>query len=852
MTRFSRSGARRARASAAFRFCSSQAVEPLEARVLLSAYVVTNTSDSGPGSLRQAILDANASTAANTVAFDILGAGVQTIAPTSPLPAILGHVTIDGTTQPGYSAVAGAPVIELSGAHAGAGASGLVVGTSGSTFNDAITVKALIINGFSNEGIILQGRNEQVKGCYIGLNAVGDAASPNGLDGIEILGASATIGGPTTAERNVISGNGLNGIVDRGAGASIVGNYIGTNAIGSAAVGNGQAGIEVLGAATIGGAGPLGNVIAGNGSSGIFLKTGNVVQIAGNRIGTDASGAAAVGNGASPAAEYRDGITAVGDGAVPIGRLSIGVPAADATPAIGNLISGNHGNGVSLVGSGADGNLQIVANLVGTDASGNLAVGNAGNGLVLDVAFGNGFSVSGNVFSGNGADGILVQAPSGAISGNNIGTNQAGTAAIPNAANGVEIESFAQLGSQTGPGNLISGNGENGILVRGQYGSVWHATITNNLIGTDFTANLALGNHLNGILVIDSNQNTIQSVGTSRQVISGNGAAGISIQGGGGNTITGNNIGTNLAGDAPLGNGGNGVELFDFSNTVTQNLISANRGSGVYIGEFPDLTASTTGTQVSGNKVGTNAEGDAVAGMGNAGDGVTIFRSSYNVVGKGGNIIAGNGGNGVTITSGGIFLPDNNADADPQRRLAKLDLRQRQAGHRSRQRWGDTQFVNLLRQLSGHPCGHGVPQLHAGPLSTRATRGGRDAGVFRKRRRRSQRIWPRPAFRCQHFDNWKCAGVCDSLAGTAGGHGAYGHVDPRRQSHRRRVQYQRVREGRDGHRPAAEGCQCGVQPAEQHARLHLQQGRVGKPLSFFCSRAQPDHRKRRGGHGRDV
>ncbi len=89
----------------------------MEDRTLLSTFLVSNTGDSGPGSLRQAILDSNAATGAtNTIDFDISGTGVQTIAPLSPLPAITNPVLIDGTSQPGY---AGTPLIELSGSQAG-------------------------------------------------------------------------------------------------------------------------------------------------------------------------------------------------------------------------------------------------------------------------------------------------------------------------------------------------------------------------------------------------------------------------------------------------------------------------------------------------------------------------------------------------------------------------------------------------------------------------------------------------------------------------------------------------------------------------------------------------------------
>ena len=113
-----------------------------------ATFTVTNTNDSGAGSLRQAITDANANAGqTDTIAFNIAGAGPHTIAPASALPVITDPVIIDGTTEPDF---AGTPVIELDGAGAGAGVSGLVINAGGST------VRALVINRFTANGIVLQ------------------------------------------------------------------------------------------------------------------------------------------------------------------------------------------------------------------------------------------------------------------------------------------------------------------------------------------------------------------------------------------------------------------------------------------------------------------------------------------------------------------------------------------------------------------------------------------------------------------------------------------------------------------------------------------------------------------------
>src|ERR1039457_4231341 len=71
-------------------------------RCTAATIIVANTSASGPGSLQQAILDANAANGLDTIIFQIPGSGVHTISPTNILPAITDPVVIDGTTQPGF------------------------------------------------------------------------------------------------------------------------------------------------------------------------------------------------------------------------------------------------------------------------------------------------------------------------------------------------------------------------------------------------------------------------------------------------------------------------------------------------------------------------------------------------------------------------------------------------------------------------------------------------------------------------------------------------------------------------------------------------------------------------------
>src|SRR5947207_4850793 len=282
-------------------------------------YNVTNTSDSALGSLRQAILDANAHANANantpdTISFAIPGSGLQTIIPLTALPAITDPVVIDGFTQTGSSANTMAVgnnsvhLIELNGN--GANFAGLTISAGNST------VRGLVINRFSGNGpanainLLTNGGNK-VEGCFIGISADGGTAQSNSRLGIDIESSpNNTIGGLTPAARNVISiYSSAYSIFINGAGSSgttIQGNYIGTNAAGTAAVAGSIIGVETEGGLAGPGSNIIGgttaaarNVISGNTSAGINLQentiTGNLIQ--GNYIGTNAAGTAAIGNG---------------------------------------------------------------------------------------------------------------------------------------------------------------------------------------------------------------------------------------------------------------------------------------------------------------------------------------------------------------------------------------------------------------------------------------------------------------------------------------------------------------------------------------------------------------------------
>jgi hypothetical protein len=262
-----------------------------------TTFQVTTAADNGdnnnptPGSLRQAIILANNSPGTDTIAFSI-GTGPQTIAPGSSLPVITDPIIIDGTTQPGF---AGTPIIELKGTNAGLGSVGFQINAGGTT------VRGLVINRFS-VGIFLNLKDgNTIVGNYIGTDITGTIDFGNSNYGINLQGSNNnTIGGTTAADRNIISGNGNTGLRFSGSSSNkVFGNYIGTNATGTADLGNDNQGIRLENASNnkVGGTGQgEGNIVSGNTDVGVLLVSAFGNTITGNRIGTDITGTVSIGN----------------------------------------------------------------------------------------------------------------------------------------------------------------------------------------------------------------------------------------------------------------------------------------------------------------------------------------------------------------------------------------------------------------------------------------------------------------------------------------------------------------------------------------------------------------------------
>src|SRR5947208_9705040 len=148
-------------------------------------FTVINTNDSGTGSLRQAITDAN-SMGGGTINFNIPGGGVHTISPLTVLPTITQTVTIDGYSQPGSSPNTNPPamginaaiLIELSGVNSGSNFSGLIISAS------SCTVQGLVINRFVHDAIDIFSDGNVIAGNFIGTNPAGTVALPNGSGGL--------------------------------------------------------------------------------------------------------------------------------------------------------------------------------------------------------------------------------------------------------------------------------------------------------------------------------------------------------------------------------------------------------------------------------------------------------------------------------------------------------------------------------------------------------------------------------------------------------------------------------------------------------------------------------------------
>jgi titin len=445
-------------------------IHVLEDRLLLSTFWVTNTGDNGgvnpapgagTGTLRQAIIDANADSATlATIDFNIASSGMQTISLSAALPTITHAVVIDGTTEPGWQAnslpLTGASAgdnaiwtVTLDGSLLGSTGDGLAIAAGGST------VQGLLVQNFSSGIHLTTSGNDRITGNYLTSTTQGVF-----LDNV----ANCTVGGTTAGARNLFASNN-NGVQIQGTGATgnqVQGNFIGTD--GSQLLTSGVA-VNIWDASDniIGGtASEAGNVI-GSSYVAIYLTgddssipvSGNLVE--GNYIGLNAAGTAGFPQGLG-----HTGIVLLGN----VSDTTIGGATAPAR----NVLSGWSAAGVYTAPifdfSGttatilaAPTGLVVESNYIGTNAAGSAAlVPNEGSVYGIWTTNGTGSTtVSGNLISGLSLA-ILLVSP-GQLQGNLIGTDATGTQPIPNGY-GIEADISGDLigGTTPGAGNTIAFN----------------------------------------------------------------------------------------------------------------------------------------------------------------------------------------------------------------------------------------------------------------------------------------------------------------------------------------------------------------------------------------------------------
>ena len=379
---------------------------------------------------------------------------------------------------------------------------------------------------------------------------------------------------------------------------------------------------------------------------GVYIQNTHNAVVQGNLIGLDGAGTGVLGNATgvwlSNAANNLIGGT---------------------TAATRNIISGN-GNGVVVFGGATTTGNLVQGNFIGTDVSGSAALGNV-FGAAIQNAFGNtiGGTVSGagNLISGNATGVELVGAADGNfVQGNTIGLDATGTAVLGNS-DGVVIHNPYVGGSPTnniiggtapGARNIISGNVD-GIVISdaGTTGN----QVVGNYIGTNAAGTAVIGTGTWGVLIsTNAANNTIGGTAGAGNVISGFSQGGIAMGiGATGNVAQGNLIGLNAAGNAVLGNTvgvviqqSAALNIIGGTTVGVGNVISGSSQDGIRIND-----AGSTGNQVQGNFIGTDASGSAA--LGNLGNGVHVIDSPGNTIGGSvagaGNVISSNHGEGIRV-----------------------------------------------------------------------------------------------------------------------------------------------------------------------------------------------------------
>ncbi len=573
---------------------------------------VSSAADTGQGTLRAALGQANADSQPDIIVFSNALPKPVLIPVASPLPPLTrggitlygdrngdfaADVALDGSALPRTPASVGltlassgnvirsvalqnfgGPAILISGATAtsnvvlgcsllsnGAGVS-LEGGASSNQIGSAVAGDANIFAGSAaGNGVTITGagtRLNSILSNQIGLNPAGVAPQPN-LYGVVINAGAAD----TLVRGNLISGNTQAGILVESAGGTttLAANRVGTNNFASSALPNGANGIHVEKSVVVigGGSSGDGNVISGNNGAGILLSQVPTALVYGNVVGLANDTLSALENG-------RDGILVTNSVVTP-GQLRIGGPTAGQ----GNFISGNHQSGVHLADAGG---VIIQGNQIGLGGDGR-PLGNGGSGVLLT----NGVS---NQLKNNQIGG-LAAGESNVISGNGLlpGGGNASLDGVTVRGGGDNILAGNFLGTdRTGAQSAPHGNAGAG------------ARITDGAVNTLLTTNRIWSNQGAGVLIGDSPE-PVSRTSIALNAIQFNGASGVRIACGEDTALGGETKANNVI----QSNGGDGVFLYwdpacprpMMRNLLLRNSISGNGGLGIHISASPGATAST-------------------------------------------------------------------------------------------------------------------------------------------------------------------------------------------------------------------------------------------------------------------
>ena len=428
------------------------------------------------------------------------------------------------------------------------------------------TIRANTVSGSSSAGIGVGGAASTIiAGNKIGTNDAGDATIPNIEWGIVDQGTGTTIGGLTTADRNLISGNhddaGINLL--SGSGAQVEGNWIGLAANGTAVLGNLGAGIHVhSGHATI-----QHNVISGNGGDGVFVDGAANATINSNVIGL------------------------LPDNTTPAGNAGAGVEVVNATGTLiggpngsdGNVISANGNTGEVLLGSSSSdttgSGATVQNNVIGLTEAKSAEVAGSPDAIEIEDDHGSN-TVADNTIGGTTNGIFICKSADNSVVRNVVGSNTAAPGGVDFGVSnqGIAISDGCS-GSGDATGNVIGGSVANRNFVFG-------SQLFDIAVGADsneVSYNVVDGTKGGAAIQVDGNNNVLHDNSVTGATTGGAGPGnGIEVDSGTGNTIYANTIFGNSSIAIDLGGDGATPNDQNDPDTGANNLQN-----------YPDLTGAT-------------------------------------------------------------------------------------------------------------------------------------------------------------------------------------------------------------------------------------------------------------------